>query len=150
MRISSLSHLALTCEYPDLVLKTCMPLPVCNSLATVALAEYGVALIQPSLELGASEWRELAAKSPLPCEMYCFGRPVLLSTRAQLPVQGAMSDSKGDVFLVEKSGILTQVMAEKVMSVPVPPEADAEFLDYRHATGKEKGKARFNYDISLA
>ena len=150
VRISSLSHLALTGEYPDLILKTCMPLPVCNSLAAAELAKYGVVLIQPSLELGAAEWRELAGKSPLPCEIYCFGRPVLLSTRASLPVQGTMSDSKGDFFQVEKCGILTQVMAEKVMSVPVPPEADAEFLDYRHACGKEKNKARFNYDICLA
>ena len=150
VRISSLSHLALLREYPDLILKTCMPLPVCNSLTAAELAEYGVVLIQPSLELGASEWSELAEKSPLPCEIYRFGRPVLLSTRAELPVQGAMSDSKGEIFRVEKSGILTQVMSEKVMSVPVPPEADAEFLDYRHASGKEKNTARFNYDISLA
>jgi len=150
VRISSLSHLALTRGFPDLVLKTCMPLPVCNSLAAAELAGYGVVLVQGSLELGAAEWRELERKSPLPCELYCFGRPVLLSTRADLPVHGTMSDSKGDSFRVEKSGILTQIMAEKVMSIPVLPEADAEFFDYRHADGHEKKTARFNFDISLA
>ena len=150
VRIASLSHLPLLREYPDLMLKTCMPLPVCNSLAAAELAEHGISLVQASLELGAEEWRALARKSPLPCELYRFGRPVLLSTRAELPVHGIMTDAKGESFRVEKSGILTQVTAGKVMSVPVLPEAAAEFLDFRHADGGEKDTARFNYDISLA
>lgn len=150
IRISSLCHLALVKDFPDLILKTCMPLPVCNSLAAALLAEHGVSFVQGSLELGAAEWRAMAAKSPLPCELYCFGRPVLLSTRANLPVRGEMTDSKGECFHVVKTGILTQVTAEKVMSVPALPEADALFYDYRHADGSEKNKGRFNYDISLA
>ena len=104
VRISSLSHLAITKEFPDLILKTCMPLPVCNSFAAAELAGHGVSLVQGSLELGAEEWRLLAEKSPLPCELYCYGRPVLLSTRANLPVRGEMSDSKGERFRVEKNG----------------------------------------------
>ncbi|MBQ9338634.1 MAG: U32 family peptidase [Lentisphaeria bacterium] len=150
VRISSLSHLALVKEYPQLILKTCMPLPVCNSMAAAELADHGVKLVQGSLELGADEWRALARRSPVPCELYCYGRPVLLSTRAALPVHGAMSDSKGDRFRVEKNGILTQITAEKVMSVPSLPEAAALFYDYRHADGREKAAARFNFDISLA
>ncbi len=150
VRISSLSHLALTKEYPDLILKTCMPLPVCNSFAAAELADRGVSLVQGSLELGSAEWNALAEKSPLPCELYCFGRPVLLSTRAHLPVRGTMSDAKGDKFLVEENGILTQIMAEKVMAVPALSGASALFYDYRHADGREKDKARFNYDVSLA
>ena len=151
VRISSLSHFSLIGEYSGLILKTCMPLPVCNSLAAAELSEHGVSLVQGSLELGAEEWRALAAKSPLPCELYCYGRPVLLSTRAKLPVQGEMSDAKGERFRVENSGILTQITAEKVMSVPPLPEAAALFYDYRHLSGKGKERtARFNYDISLA
>ena len=150
VRIASLSHLALVKEYPQLVLKTCMPLPVCNSMAAAELADHGVKLVQGSLELGAAEWRAFARKSPLPCELYCYGRPVLLSTRAELPVRGTMSDSKGDRFQVEKNGILTQITAEKVMSVPSLPEAAALFYDYRHADGREKTSAKFNFDISLA
>ena len=150
VRISSLSHLALVKEYPHLILKTCMPLPVCNSMAAAELAEHGVKQVQGSLELGSAEWRALARRSPLPCELYCYGRPVLLSTRAELPVHGAMSDSKGDRFRVEKNGILTQITAEKVMSVPSLPEAAALFYDYRHADGQEKAAAKFNFDISLA
>jgi len=37
-----------------------------------------------------------------------------------------------------------------VMSVPALSGASALFYDYRHADGGEKGKARFNYDVSLA
>ena len=150
VRLTSLSHLALVEDFPQLTLKTCMPLPVCNSLAAAELAERGISVVQGSLELGSAEWNALAEKSPLPCELYCFGRPVLLSTRADLPVRGTMSDAKGDRFLVEENGILTQVMAEKVMAVPALSEASALFYDYRHADGREKGKARFNYDVSLA
>ena len=150
VRISSLSHLAITKEFPDLILKTCMPLPVCNSFAAAELADRGVSMVQGSLELGAEEWRLVAEKSPLPCELYCYGRPVLLSTRANLPVRGEMSDTKGERFRVEKNGILTQVMAEKVMSVPSLPQAAALFYDYRHADGREKDLAKFNYDVSLA
>ena len=61
-----------------------------------------------------------------------------------------MSDSKGERFRVEKNGILTQVMAEKVMSVPSLPQAAALFYDYRHADGREKDLAKFNYEVSLA
>ena len=150
IRISSLSHLPLLKDFPELTVKTCMPLPVCNSMAAAELASHGVALVQGSLELGAAEWRQFARKSPIPVELYRFGRPVLLSTRAELPVHGRMSDSKGDMFLVEKHGILTQVMAGKVMDVPALPEAAALFWDFRDANGHEKEKARFNYDVELA
>ncbi len=150
VRITSLCHFPLLKEYPGLVLKTCMPLPVCNSLAVKELAERGAALVQGSLELGGSELEALAKKSVLPFEIYRFGRPALLSTRAELPVRGKMRDSKGDEFFVEKHGILTQVFAEKVMEIPAVRGADASFYDFRFADGRKTESARFNFDISLA
>ncbi|MBO7147307.1 MAG: U32 family peptidase [Lentisphaeria bacterium] len=150
IRLTSPGHIPLVREYPDLILKTGMPLPVCNSMAAAELKEHGVRLIQASLELGGTELKELIRCSPLPVEQYCFGRPVLLSTRAELPVKGKMTDAKGDGFRIRKQGILTQVLPEKVMSVPPLKEASARFYDYTDAENGEKNISRFNYDITLA
>ena len=150
IRITSPGHFALLREYPELTLKTCMPLPVCNSMTVAELAQRGVSLVQGCLELGKTELAALARKSVLPFELYRYGRPVLLSTRAALPVHGRMLDAKGDAFLVEKHGILTQVLPEKVLSLPRLEEADACFHDLRAAEEHERDTARFNFDIALA
>ncbi len=150
VRITSLSHFELLKDYPGLMIKTCMPLPVCNSMAVRELAQRGAALVQGSLELGKTELAALAKKSVLPFELYRYGRPVLLSTRALLPVHGRMQDSKGDEFLVEKHGILTQVLPQKVLSLPGLEEADTFFYDLRSAAENEQDTAHFNFDITLA
>ncbi|MGN0869552.1 MAG: U32 family peptidase [Victivallales bacterium] len=150
VRITSLSHFELLKDYPGLTIKTCMPLPVCNSMAVKELEQRGAALAQGSLELGKTELAALAKKSVLPFELYRYGRPVLLSTRALLPVHGRMQDSKGDEFLVEKHGILTQVLPDKVLSLPPLQEADAFFYDLRSAAENEQNTAHFNFDITLA
>ena len=150
IRITSLSHFELLKDYPGLTIKTCMPLPVCNSMTVKELEQCGAALAQGSLELGKTELAALAKKSVLPFELYRYGRPVLLSTRALLPVHGRMQDSKGDEFLVEKHGILTQVLPDKVLSLPPLQEADAFFYDLRSAAENEQNTAHFNFDITLA
>lgn len=61
-----------------------------------------------------------------------------------------MQDSKGDEFLVEKHGILTQVLPDKVLSLPPLQEADAFFYDLRSAAENEQNTAHFNFDITLA
>ncbi len=150
IRITSLSHFALLKDFPGTEIRTCMPLPVCNSMAVKELAQCGATMVQGSLELGRTELEMLAKKSVLPFEIYRFGRPALLSTRATLPVRGRMSDSKGDEFIVEKNGILTQVFAEKVMDIPTVRDADASFYDFRFTDGRKTDPAHFNFDITLA
>jgi hypothetical protein len=134
-----------------LSIKTAMPLHVCNSFAAIQLGSYGVNMVQASCELGRNEMEELCAKSPLPVEVYVSGRPVLLGTRAFLPVEGKMEDSKGEVFLVEKEGVLTLILPEKILDIPVCKGAAGSFCDLRYiSSGKEEKKARFNFDVSLA
>lgn len=134
-----------------LSIKTAMPLHVCNSFAAILLGSYGVNMVQASCELGRNEMEELCAKSPLPVEVYVSGRPVLLGTRAFLPVEGKMEDSKGEVFLVEKEGVLTLILPEKILDIPVCKGAAGSFCDLRYiSSGKEEKKARFNFDVSLA
>lgn len=134
----------------DLIISTMMPLHVCNSFAVSFLASSGVTLVQASPELGKKEMEELCKKSPLPVEMYVYGRPVLLGTRAALPVEGKMEDSKGESFLLEKEDVLTLVLAEKMMEIPLCKEASGAFYDCRYVKNGEKGTGRFNFDVSLA
>ena len=150
-RISSLSHLTLLEEFRDITVKSSMPLPVCNSMASEALALAGIRQVQASPELGKEELRLFIRNSPLDVEQYCFGRPVLLSTRATLPVKDKISDTKGETFLIRKEGILTRILPGKVMSVPPLPEAASHYFDCSNAEEQEKGPyARFNFDVTLA
>ena len=150
-RVSSLAHLTLLEGLEGITLKSAMPLPVCNSMASEALAGFGICQVQASPELGKEELRLFMQHSPLAVEQYCFGRPVLLSTRAALPVREKMSDTKGEIFLIRKEGILTKILPGKVMNVPPLEEASCIFMDYSNAEEQEKAPvARFNFDVSLA
>ena len=134
----------------SIVFGTAAPLHVCNSFAASLLSSLGAEKVQASPELGKSEIEALCRKSPLPVECYVFGRPVLLGTRAFLPVEGKMEDGKGETFLVEKEGILTLILPEKIMETAVCKGASGAFFDCRNADPREKGNARFNFDVGLA
>ena len=149
IRISSLHHLALVKGLRDIVLKTCMPMPVCNSMAVLEASEHGIALVQAWLELEKPELEAMIAKSVLPVELYRYGRPPLLSTRAEIAAGHRMSDLRGETFFVERNGLLTQIMAEKVMSIPSVRGAAAGLYDLRHANLNETNTARFNFDFRL-
>lgn len=150
-RVSSWSHLTLLEELEGITLKSSMPLPVCNSMASEALARFGIRQVQASPELGKEELRLFIRNSPLDVEQYCFGRPVLLSTRAALPVRDKMSDTKGECFRIRREGILTRILPEKIMNVPPLPGAASLYFDCSNADEQEKGPyARFNFDVTLA
>ena len=149
IRISSLHHLALLKGLRNIVIKTCMPMPVCNSMAVQEAAQHGIALVQAWLELEKPELEAMIAKSVLPVELYRYGRPPLLSTRAEIAAEHRMSDLRGETFFVERDGLLTQIMAEKVMSIPSVRGAAAGLYDLRHANFNEKNTARFNFDFRL-
>ena len=109
----------------------------------------GIALVQAWLELEKPELEAMIAKSVLPMELYRYGRPPLLSTRAEIAAGHRMSDLRGETFFVERNGLLTQIMAEKVMSIPSVRGAAAGLYDLRHANLNETNTARFNFDFRL-
>ena len=149
VRVTSLHHLTMLAEYPDLQLNTCMPLPVCNSLAVRLLKEYGIQKVQLWLELEKSELQSLAENSVLPAELYRYGRPVLLTTRARIPANGKLTDARGMVFQLEKEGMLTSLRSDKVFSVPSIRYCHGELWDLRAARYGEKDTALFNFDYEL-
>ncbi len=149
-RITSLHHIALLGHLPDIRIKTCMPLPVCNAMAVAELKRLNADMVQAWLELEKKELELLTDKAVLPVELYCYGRPPLLSTRAALAVKDRMTDARGNSFRIRKNGILTQVFSEQVMSIPPLRHADALFYDLRHAETDETDTTRFNFDFTLS
>ncbi len=153
VRITSVHHFALLKMYPDITIRTCMPLPVCNSMTAEELKKLGADQAQAWLELGRTELESLVKKSPLPMEQYRYGRPVLLATHARIPAEGKLTDARGNEFLLNRSGDLTLLTATKSMRLPVLKQFAAELADYRY-TGKndnqDRDSAIFNFDCGLS
>jgi len=150
VRISSVHHLELLKGIPGLTVRTCMPLPVCNSMAAEELASRGVSQAQGWLELGKTELEELVRKSPLPLEQYCAGRPVLLATHAKIPAERSLTDARGNEFLIAKERDLTLLTAAHAMEVPRVRGFSSVLYDYRHANGNEKDTKQFNFECGLS
>jgi len=116
-------------------------------MAAAELRSLGISMAQAWVELEKAELEALFSKSLLPLELYRYGRPVLLSTRTEIVPERSMTDARGNTFLVQKSGILTQLYADKVMSIPAVSGAAANLYDLRHADLNEKDSVRFNFDF---
>jgi putative protease len=60
-------------------------LAVLNSLAARKLSQLGLRSVTLSVEADRRKLEELTAHCPVPCSLIVFGRPALLTSRAQLP-----------------------------------------------------------------
>ena len=149
VRATSIQHFALLKPYPGLSIRTGFPLPCCNSFAARELARLGASCVQAWVELERAELEAFVRKSPLPAEQFVFGRPVLLSTRATIQVDGPMQDARGNVFRVSRHGILTQVAADSVMGLPRLHGFAAYLTDLRDARADEPATALFNFGYEL-
>ena len=149
VRVTSIQHFALLKPYPELTIRTGFPLPCCNSFASRELGRLGAASVQAWVELERPELEAFARKSPVPAEQFVFGRPVLLSTRAAIQVNGAMQDARGNVFRVSRHGILTQVAADSVMGLPRLNGFAGYLTDLRDARADEPATALFNFGYEL-
>ena len=149
-RVTSLYGLELLRKYRDLRIVTSQPLPVCNSLAVLELEKFGVGRVMAHIELEKAAILELDARSPLPLELYRHGRPALLTTRAAIPVEGPLSDARGNEFEVrsDKRSHLTRVFPKQVMSLPRLPGI-YDFYDLTNATWRTADAASFNFAADL-
>jgi hypothetical protein len=148
-RIASFFEFALFKRYKDVVLKSCFPLPCANSFAAEEIVSLGAKEVQAWLELEQTAFEELAAHSTAPLELYIYGRPPLLSTRAKLPIEGMMADARGNKFRIAKKGLLSLVYAEKVMELPELP-GFSRLVDLREAAPDEEGTSCFNFKHVLS
>jgi putative protease len=154
LRITSLYQLELVKELnlsrAELELTAAYPLPVANSLASEALGEAGVTRVQGWLELERRALEALRDAGPLPVEIYNYGRPVLLVTRAKIPIEGQISDSRGGRFIVSSRDEfgLTHLYPGKPMAVPALPDT-AGCIDLLNAEPGEEETESFNFNREL-
>ncbi len=149
-RVTGLYALELLKEYTDIQICTGFPLPVCNSLAVQELAERGAAKIQGWIELEREALTDLIAKSVLPVEIYRYGRPQLLATRAYISIQGEISDARNNSFVVreDKRTHIAAIYPKNVFSIPRLPET-ADYYDLSNANWNARDIENFNFDNTL-
>jgi len=149
-RVTGLFGLQLLQEYTDLEVVTSYPLPVCNSLAADLLRQYNVKQVQAGVELERTAVEEFMGRSPLPVELYRFGRVSLLSTRAKIAVEGEIKDARGAEYMVvkDRSVGLTRLFSGKVLNIPRLPLA-SDYYDLTNAHWGAKDCGEFNFNTEL-
>jgi len=145
-RIRSLYQLTLLQKFQDIFITAAYPLPVSNSFSTRELEMLGVNNIQSWVEMEKQAALDLIDYSPLPVEMYRFGRPHILATRAEIHTKGEISDSHGVEFIVDKDQYegLTFIYGKVPMKIPSLP-VSGNCFDLTHADFSEKTTTEFNY-----
>ena len=148
-RVTSLYALNLLKKYKNLQLTISFPLPVCNSLAAKGLLDaYDVKKVQAWIELEKGEIESLRDHLPVPTEVYCYGRPALLVTRAKVAARDEIKDVMNNSFLVKKSGRLAVIYPKEVLSLPSMENTSA-FIDLMNAKAFEKESKEFNFNLRL-
>ncbi|OGV34249.1 MAG: hypothetical protein A2020_04495 [Lentisphaerae bacterium GWF2_45_14] len=149
-RATSFYALELLGTFKDITIKTSFPMPVCNSLAVSELMDFGAAGVQAWVELEKPVLEKLISRSALPVEIYCRGRMELLSTRARIPVDGEIFDSRGNRFIVSATDNygLTHLYSDRIFSVS-PLSGASEFYDLRHSSGADDRPSDFNFKSEL-
>lgn len=149
-RSPALYGLELLKGYADLVVTAGGALPVANSRAVLELRALGAAKVLAHLELERDAVLELAAHAALPVELYRHGRPVLLVTRAAIPVEGEISDRRGNEYTVkyDRRDGLTRVYPKKIVSLPRLPGL-LDFYDITQANWNAKETSEFNFNGEL-
>lgn len=146
-RVTSLFGLKLLAELdnPRLEITCAPPLPVANALAARELMDMGSDRFCVWLELSKGDVDRLRGILGDRLELYAFGRPPLMTTRAKIPAKGDITDNRGNRFRIVPEGELTRVYSGIAFSISVPDGVSA-FFDLTNARLGEKGCSSFNYD----
>ena len=149
-RVTSLYGLEILAPFKDIFIIASTPLPVCSSMAAAELARFGVKRVMAHIELEKGAVSALREHSPLEVELYRLGRPGLLTTRAELPVEGPFRDNRGNGFEVRSDARtgLSRIYPQKVVSVP-RMEGIYDFYDLTNANWKNADTTTFNFDLAL-
>ncbi len=145
-RITSVYQIGLLKDLNDIKLVSSYPLPVCNSLAVCELRRLGFVKVQAWAELEQTEIESLIERSSMPVEVYRYGRLPLMMTRAEIPVDGEIRDTRTNKFFVRKDPFtgLDYLYADVVLSVPELANS-ANFFDYTNAEPDEPKSSYFNF-----
>ncbi|MCQ2379092.1 MAG: hypothetical protein MJ016_07815, partial [Victivallaceae bacterium] len=89
------------------------------------------------IELERSPAEALCERAAIPVELYRYGRPALLTSRAAIPVDGFFRDRRGNEFeaVHDRFDGMTRIYPRKVVSIP-RLNGCADFYDLRRAGWK--------------
>lgn len=146
-RVTDLYQFELLRAYEDIEICVGFPFPAANSMTMQQLKEFGVSRAQAWIELDRNDITGLIRHSPLRVEVYRYGRPFILVTRAKVAAEGNISDPRGKKFKVEYSSAdkLSYLYPFEIVHIPEVPGAD-EFWDYRRESWGEKVYSSFNFE----
>ncbi len=149
-RVTDIYQFILLREYGNLHIVTGFPLPVTNAKAVEKLEEFGVQKVQAWVELDREGLLALEKASPVQIELFCYGKPFLLATRARVDAEGEISDPRGRKFYTEYSKIdgITYIFPYEILQIPEIHGVD-EFYDYRHVYEKGNPVSSFNYETEF-
>jgi len=150
-RTTSLFELALLKEYRDITIVAGYPLIVSNSQCVLELQAQGVSQVQAHVELEREAMENLRDHSALPVEIYRFGRPPLLVTRAEVAASGEFRDNRDNAFEVraESRSGLTRIFPKSILSLP-RLAGTLDFYDLRNAAWQDSSpRTEFNFKTGL-
>lgn len=144
-RVTSVYGFTLLREARDVTIITSFPLPACNSLAVRELLDRGASRVQAWIELDSTAMNALLARARSVIEIYTFGRPPILTTRAIPAMLGPMTDGRGLKFEVVKGekGI-TRLYSHVAFEIPAPEDVST-FMDCSRAKPGDAKTSTFNY-----
>jgi collagenase-like PrtC family protease len=142
-------------------------LAVLNSLAARMLFEAGMGCVTLAMEADRRQWEELTGHCSCPCSLVVFGRPPLMTTRAQLPRDyhnRTLTDRRGVELIARAEGKLWTLRPPEpfdlrqagnerihvhhlVVDLVSSPDPAGEWL---HGGGTRGKPFRFNYSRTLA
>ncbi len=155
-RITSLYQFEMLLKFKGLNISTSYPLPTVNSLAAKEVknsaikANFSLKTVQSWIELEKEEIQKFCSKSSVPVEIYKFGRPFLLATRAYLPAKGLIKDKKDIGYIIKKDTKtgLCYIYGVKVFKADGFEEFSL-FYDLLNAEPNEPKTHAFNLNYSL-
>jgi putative protease len=144
-RVTSVYGFTLLSGLPGLTIVTSFPLPACNSLAVRELLDRGASKVQAWIELDSGALNALLDRARGVTEVFTFGRPPLLTTRAQPAMTGPVTDGRGLHFEIVPEDGLVRLYAEQAYRIP-DPGGVSTFLDCSRARPDNNAASSFNYE----
>jgi U32 family peptidase len=155
-RVTSLYGFELLKSYKGISISTSYPFPIVNSFAakeikTITIrSKLKLNSVQAWVELEKEEIANFINRTNEPIEIYQFGRPYILITRAFINTKGKITDSKGNNFYLIKDMDhgLVYLYPGKVFKCP---EFDntSKFYDLQNASLDDTETSTFNLDYAL-
>jgi putative protease len=144
-RVTSVYGFTLLEKAQGVKITTAFPLPACNSLAVRELLDRGARRVQAWIELDAHALEALMARARPALEVFIFGRPPMLTTRAVPAMMGEVTDGRGLNFEIVREEGVVRLYAQQAYRIPEPDQVDT-FMDCARARPDESAASSFNYD----